>query len=98
MTIKAHLRANNINEFKSIKELMNFQKSYSILRQEIISHHSVLIEQERENLRKEIAQLNEIITRQRSEVEQALQFELDQLNEQLARLVIGRCFFGTCNQ
>jgi hypothetical protein len=86
-TIKAHLRGHNVNEFKSVNELIKFQKNYSTIQQEIISHHSILIEQERDNLSKEIAQLNDFITRKKTEVEQQLQLELDQLNEQLDQLV-----------
>lgn len=99
MTIKAHLREHNIDDFKSIKELINFQKNYSILRQEIISHHSLLIQSEKENLSKEIQHLNDFIGIKKSEVEQALETELDQLDEQLAKLVathtnVFRAFLG----
>jgi hypothetical protein len=90
MAIKSHLRGHNVNEFKSVNELIKFQKNYSVLQQEIISHHSILIEQERDKLSKEIAQLNDFISRRKSEIEQQLQLELDQLNEQLDKLILAQ--------
>ena len=86
-TIKAHLRRHNVNEFKSVNELIKFQKNYTVIHQEIISRHSILIEQERAILNKEIAQLNEFIASKKREIEQELQSEIDQLNEQLDNLV-----------
>jgi hypothetical protein len=83
MTIKAHLRGHNINEFKSIKELLNFQKNFPVIRQQIISEHSVLIEQERKVLHKEIAELNNLIKVRKSEVEIQMQAEIEQLKEEL---------------
>lgn len=86
-TIKAHLRGHNVNEFKSVKDLINFQKNYFAIQQEIISHHSILIGKEKDNLGKEIAQLNEFITSKKREVQQEQQLQLDQLNEQLDNLI-----------
>lgn len=92
-SIKSHLREHNVNEFKSVNELIKFQKNYPALEQEIISQHSILIEQERDNLGKEIAQLNDLISKKKSEVEQQQQLELDQLNEQLDKLVSAQTNF-----
>ena len=46
-TLKLHLEENNIHEFKSLKEVMNFQKSYTILRQQLISYHENLIKKKK---------------------------------------------------
>jgi hypothetical protein len=81
MDIKAHLRGHNVNEFKSVKELINFQKKYPVIRQQIISDHSVLIEREKSTLTKEIAELNDLIKERKSQVEQQLQLEIEQLQE-----------------
>jgi len=84
--IKSHLREHNVNEFKSLNELINFQKNYSVTRQQIISNHSLLIEQEKNTLGEEIAQLNDSIKTRKSEVEQQLQLELEKLKRQLDNL------------
>jgi|GEM_PF-4787187 len=48
--IKTHLKKHGVNEYKSINDLINFQKNYSELRQQIISSHQILIEQEKKLL------------------------------------------------
>ncbi|RZK14773.1 MAG: NERD domain-containing protein, partial [Flavobacterium sp.] len=83
--IKSHLNRNGINDFHSVKELLNFQKSYSVTRQHILSNHSNLIEQEKSTLREEIANLNDHIRVKRSECEQLLQLELNELEQQLEK-------------
>jgi hypothetical protein len=84
--IKSHLRDHDVNEFKSLNELINFQKNYSVTRQQIISNHSLLIEQEKNALGEEIAQLSGSIEIRKSEVEQQLQLELEELKQQLDNL------------
>ena len=49
-TIKSHLRVHNVNDYKSVNELINFQKNYSVAREQIISDHKPLIEQEKTRL------------------------------------------------
>jgi hypothetical protein len=83
MDIKAHLRGHNVNEFKSVKELINFQKNYSVIRQQIISDHSESIKHEKKTLSEEIAELNSLIKTRKTEVEQELQLEIEQLQEKL---------------
>lgn len=46
-TLKSHLEKNNIHDFKSLKEVIDFQKSYTILRDQLISYHENIIEQEK---------------------------------------------------
>jgi hypothetical protein len=41
-TLKLHLEENDIHDFKSLKEVINFQKSYTILWQQLISHMSLV--------------------------------------------------------
>lgn len=60
-SLKSHLYENNVSEFKSLNEVIKFQKNYSVSRDEIISNHSLLIEQEKNTLENEIAQLNDSI-------------------------------------
>lgn len=87
-TIKSHLRQNNVNDFNSINELLNFQKNYSNNRQQIISNHSILIEKEKGILEKEIEQLNKMIEINKNEFIQKLQSELKQSKERLENLIL----------
>lgn len=84
--IESHLRDHSINEFKSTNELINFKNNYSAIRQQIISTHKVLIEQEKDNLSIEVEQLNQSIEAKKSEVEQQLLLELKELKNQLDHL------------
>jgi hypothetical protein len=62
-TIKEHLQVHNVNAYQSLNELINFQKDYTVTRQQIISNHELLIEQEKKILDVELVQLdNQIIT------------------------------------
>lgn len=81
--IKSHLREHHLNEFKSVNELISFQKSYSTARQQIISHHSFLIEQERNTLREEIQQLTACIVNKKDDLKKPLQSEFEKLKHRL---------------
>jgi hypothetical protein len=81
--IKSHLRLHDVNDFNSVNQLIDFQKGYSATRQQIISQHTLLIEQEKNTLAEEIPQLNALIQERRSEVEQQTQSELEKLKQQL---------------
>ena len=82
-SVKSYLQQHNINEFKSLKEVINFQKNYSVSRQQIFSNHTVLINQERFSLKDEIPQLEVTIKTRKYEVEQQLNLELQQLKQKL---------------
>jgi len=84
--IKSHLHEHNVNEYKSLNELIAFQKNYSIARQQIISNHKLLVEKEKNSLNDDIAQLGHSITIKKSELEQQLLLEIDELNYQLDNL------------
>jgi hypothetical protein len=64
-TLKSHLKKNNIHDFKSLKEVIDFQYSYTIFRQQLIFHHENLIEQEKSMLNVELQQLDLEIESQR---------------------------------
>lgn len=93
-TIESHLhehkfeeyRSFNINEYESLYKLIDFQKSYSILRQQIISDHKLLVEQEKSSLSDEITQLNHSINSKKSALEQQLQSDIGKLKHQLDNL------------
>lgn len=82
-TLKSHLNNSNIHDFKSLKEVMDFQSSYPAIRQQLISHHEKLIEQETNILETDLQQLDKAIETQRQQSEQRLNDEIDKLKQQL---------------
>lgn len=82
-TLKSHLYRNNIHDFKSIKEIIDFQNSYTTYRQQIISHHENLIEQEKNILNIDLQQLDTTIESQKLQSEKKLIDEIDKLKEKL---------------
>ena len=85
-TIESHLYENNIHEYRSLNELIDFQKNYSFKRQRIISDHTILIEKEKNTLSYEIPQLDHSIKMKRIAIEKELLFELEKLKHQLDSL------------
>jgi hypothetical protein len=83
-TLKSHLENNNICDFKSLREVIDFQKSYTTLRQQLISHHENLIEQEKNMLNIDLQQLDTEIETQRQQSEQRLTDEVNKLKQQLS--------------
>ncbi|MGI5975638.1 MAG: nuclease-related domain-containing protein [Paludibacter sp.] len=81
--IKLYLEENNIHEFKSLREVVNFQSSYSVYRQQLISHHKDLIKQEKNMLMVELKSLETAIEIRRQQTEQILTDEINSLKEQL---------------
>jgi len=88
--IKSHLHKHKLDEFKSLNELIDFQKNYAVSRQEIILYHKFLIEQEKNILSDEIVQLNYSIKLRKNSVEQQLQLEIENLYDQLDSLSLER--------
>lgn len=84
--IKSHLEEQRIYDFKSVKELIRFQKNYADLRENIIREHELLIAQEKKNLGKDIAQLSESIETTKSATKQKLEQELTDLKLRLENL------------
>jgi len=85
-TIKSHLRNYNLDDFNSLNELITFQRNHSATQQQLISTHSILIEQEKATLRGEIAQLENFIETSKCELRQKLYLELEQLKQRLDNL------------
>lgn len=82
-TLKLRLQSNNIHDFKSLKEVIDFQKSYMIFRQQLISDHENLIEQEKLMLNIDLPNLEVAIETQRQQSVQRLTNEIDKLKQQL---------------
>jgi hypothetical protein len=81
-TIKKHLIQNNIDNFRSVNELLSFQDNYSTSRQQIISHHNNLIAAERNNLNSEVLLLEDEISKDKFEVQQKLKSKVVCLRQQ----------------
>lgn len=84
--LKSHLVSNNIHDFKSLRDVMDFQRSFTILRQHLIAEHEKLIEQEKNSLTIEIQQLNTTIDTKKQQSEQRLTDEINQLKQELNTL------------
>lgn len=82
-TLKSHLEENNIYDFKSLKEVIDFQSSFTTKRQQLISHHENLIEQEKNKLKTELQLIDETIDSQKKLSEKALTDEIEKLQQQL---------------
>lgn len=82
-TLKSQLEKNNIYDFKSLKEVIDFQSSFAISRQLLISHHKGLIEEEINLLNEELKSIDTEIESQRYLKEQILTTEIDKLKQQL---------------
>jgi hypothetical protein len=87
-TIKEHLDVHNIHEYHSISELIKFQKEYDVTRQQIIAHHQTIIEQEKNALSIEVAQLDDSIKTRKIAVEQQLIFDRENLEQRLIDLLV----------
>jgi hypothetical protein len=83
ITLKSHLENSNIHDFKSLKEVMSFQSSYTTIRQQLISHHQNLIEQEKNILNINLQQLEVEIQTRKQESEQRLIDDIAKLKQQL---------------
>lgn len=59
--LKFYLKLKDLNEFKSLKQVIRFRKSYSFLREEIIKEHENLLEQEKIILPEKMLDLDSII-------------------------------------
>jgi hypothetical protein len=82
-TLKSTLEKNNIYDFKSVKEVIEFQKSYSTSRQKLISLHENLIENEKNNLNINLPILKSEVETQKLQTAQYLTQNIDLLKEQL---------------
>ena len=87
--IKSHLYRHKVTEYKSINELINFQKNYSFTRQRIISNHQFLIEKEKNTLSDKLIQLDVSIKAKRSALEKQLLSKLETLKNDLDNIPSG---------
>jgi len=82
-TLKSQLVINNISDFKSIKEIIDFQNSFESSRHQLISHHKSLIEDEKNLLNLELKDLDTTIETTRQQTVQILTGDIEILKQQL---------------
>lgn len=75
--VKSHLYKNGVREFNSLKEVITFQKNYSISRLQIIQEHEQLMENEKQNLNKAIFELADLIETTKDKKEKQIQQKID---------------------
>ena len=83
-TLKSHLAENKISDFKSLKEVIDFQHSFATSRQQLISHHRNLIEEEKNLLNVELKDLDTAIETKRQQTEQILTNEIEEIRQQVS--------------
>lgn len=86
-TLKLHLEERNVHDFKSLKEVIDFQKSYAIFRQQLISYHENLIEEEKNMLNIDLPDLETAIETKKQESVLRLTNEIEELKQQLSILI-----------
>lgn len=85
-TVKSHLKRNNIHDFNSLKEVLDFQKNFPALRNQIITNHEQFIEQEKATLDADILQLEKAIQTNRIYFENCLRKDIEDLKQKLNSL------------
>jgi hypothetical protein len=85
-SLMSHLLQHNIDEFKSLQDILDFQNSYPAYRQQIILDHQNLIEQEKNNLQSDLLQLETTIEEKKIHMENELTLEINKLKERLTIL------------
>ncbi|MBK7787251.1 MAG: NERD domain-containing protein [Saprospiraceae bacterium] len=88
-TIKDHLVKNNIYDFKSLKEVIDFKNSYVSKRNEILAQSKDLILKEKGQLTAELNELDAVVSRHKTEVERKLNLEIEDLVEEKLKLASG---------
>ncbi|HRP33797.1 MAG TPA: nuclease-related domain-containing protein [Agriterribacter sp.] len=82
-TLKSHLEENNIYDFKSLKEVIDFQSSFTISRENLISQHKNLIEEEKNTLNIELKNFETAREAHQQQTEQMLTAEINKLRQKL---------------
>ena len=82
-SLKSHLKDNSILEFNSIKEVIDFQRSFETTRLRLISSYENLIKEEENLLKLELQELDSAIEMQKQQSKQRLSGEIDKLKQLL---------------
>lgn len=86
--IQSHLVKNNLDEFNSLDELINFQKDYHFKEQQVLVDHRLLIQKEKITLEEDISELKYASYTRKCELEQQLRQKLSGFNQQIESLFV----------
>lgn len=81
-TIKTRLAQNGINDFHSVKELLSFQNSYTLTREQALSDQRALVTEERDALRNVVSKAENEIEIEKQSLQQKFKSEIDRLRKQ----------------
>lgn len=84
--IQFELINNNIDEFSSLNELIDFQKNYNFKKQKIVSEHKKIVTDEINCLENELSELEISIPQKVINYKQQLRQKLDDLNREIEEL------------
>jgi len=87
-SLKTHLYRHGINDFKSLKEVIDFKHSYSTSRQKIISQHESVIKREKDSLSSDLLELETTIEEKKHQLAIELNEEIDRLKVVLNNMSI----------
>lgn len=79
--LKKHLNKHKIYDFNSLKEVIDFQKSYAYNRQKLRSHHEIIIEQEQRILHTDLQELAKSIKNREFQIRNKLDGEIATLKK-----------------
>lgn len=85
-TIQNELVNNNIDDFNTLEELINFQKEFHIKEQKIIQHHTLIIQQEKTALEKEVNDFYHSIQTNRAKIKEEQNLKLKALFNKIEKL------------
>jgi len=85
-TLKLKLKENNINDFTSLNEVIDFYKSYSFYVQKIKNEHKFMIEKEKHELASQLHELHNILELTKIKVKDFLLNEINHYNNQLVKI------------
>lgn len=85
-TIQIQLVKYQVDEFRTLNELIDFRKNYHIEEEEIYSTHRLLIEDEKSILEKELSELNDTFQQRKIDMKVQLRQKLDNFNQKIDEL------------
>lgn len=86
--IQSHLVKNNLDEFYSLDELIQFEKDYHSTEKQIILNHTLSIQKEKTELEREISELEEAISKKKYKSEEELKQKLNELHRKIDTLFL----------
>lgn len=93
--IEKYLTQNNLDEFHSITDLLNFKNGYSAIEQKIVLEHRLSVQNELKTLEIEIPQLNEEIINSKLVQNEKLKQKLSDLHQEVDLLFLPNSSFIT---